>query len=574
MGLQATVGQLTIICNTLDRRFNFPADTPSIKSEDFSRKCGASYDQILKLMDNIEDFNIHQFYSHSSRTKRAPFNFVGNILSSLFGTLSQEDAENYITQFNDLERQAAESVMVQDDLTTLITATAQAMKQVHEDNLDFRRKTEKQIEVLNVTMFRLSNNFDNLWLNLEVQFQLTNLLTFISLSITAFHEKQKRFLEALSIGVHGGSHTPMILPPAVFLQELTKIRNAFAGKDLDLPLPIDKDTLTSFYQIADTRSRIVDEQLIVQMSIPIVSTQEFELNKLTSFPFHLQGNTYSFIIPSPEYVALDTLREKFITLTQKELDNCHNFGGNVQHSELICMQLSPVMSTISDDCSVSLVTQDHHPQHCDVRISNISSETWIRLQKMNSWIAVFPQKQLIYVKCNNFPTFERQIEGTGIVLLGEDCQIKTNHILIQAQKSYNSSLYSREQPTIYYSSDFNNTLQKLNQSSSLEIKKLDYPSVISLGESAKLAKLSSSLDDLLTIHDRKRQFVVYKQAHKQSDYWTTFFFILLIVTSYILIVFAISYCNQFREDYRNSHSHSYRPNTELVNIAPPTETNI
>lgn len=42
--------------------------------------------------------------------------------------------------------------------------------------------------------------------------------------------------------------------------------------------------------------------------------------------------------------------------------------------------------------------------------------------------------------------------------------------------------------------------------------------MISLGESAKLAKLSSSLDDLVTIRERKRQFVVYKQAHKQTDY--------------------------------------------------------
>ncbi|KAG4070246.1 hypothetical protein HA402_009376 [Bradysia odoriphaga] len=326
---------------------------------------------------------------------------------------------------------------------------------------------------------------------MELQFQLANLITFISLSITTFHEKQRKFLEALVVGSQSHSQTPMILPPGVLIQELKNIKEKL-NKNSDLPLPINQDTISNFYQIAVSRSRIINDQLIVQMSIPLVLTKTYELIKLTSFPYRLQTNAFSFILPTPEYVAIDNLREHFIPMNQNEINNCLKLTHHTKHPEIICNLLSPILSTKSEDCTVNLLTRKHNSQNCDIRVSNITQETWIKLHQVNTWIGVFPSNQVIYTKCDGFPTSEHRLIGTGIIKIIEDCQIKTNDIWIQAQKVYSSDIYSRPQPIIRYDSAFNSTILKLNSSILHDIKRLDYPSVITLGESNKLSKISTA----------------------------------------------------------------------------------
>lgn len=109
---------------------------------------------------------------------------------------------------------------------------------------------------------------------------------------------------------------------------------------------------------------------------------------------------------------------------------------------------------------------------------------------------------MVYIKCEGSPTFERLIEGTGIVHIGEDCQVKTSHILIQAQNAYNSSLYSNEQPTIDYDATFKASIQQINTSRFSEIGKFEYTNIIALGESEKLAKMSRSIADLQTAAEK------------------------------------------------------------------------
>lgn len=86
-------------------------------------------------------------------------------------------------------------------------------------------KIEKQFVIVRQQMKNLWTDFDSEWMNMELQLQVNNLLTFISLALTAFQSKQKRFFEALSLGSHGNSHTPIFLPPQLFLTELDTIQH-------------------------------------------------------------------------------------------------------------------------------------------------------------------------------------------------------------------------------------------------------------------------------------------------------------------------------------------------------------
>lgn len=146
------------------------------------------------------------------------------------------------------------------------------------------------------------------------------------------------------------------------------------------------------------------------------------------------------MVPDPEYIAIDNSREKFIPLSQSELINCHNLENVNNKTELICLQVSPLMTTTSEDCSGHLLMLQVIPEKCEIRVSNISSQMWIRLQRPNTWIGIFPMKSILYIKCTDFPTFEEHLERTGIIQIHEDYPIKTSHILIRAQKNYTSNV--------------------------------------------------------------------------------------------------------------------------------------
>lgn len=49
--------------------------------------------------------------------------------------------------------------------------------------------------------------------------------------------------------------------------------NDISSRDLDLPLPVNKDNIGQFYQIATIRSRIIEGQFMISMSIPLLTTE-------------------------------------------------------------------------------------------------------------------------------------------------------------------------------------------------------------------------------------------------------------------------------------------------------------
>lgn len=101
--IQQTVQQLDDICNVLETKYN--REDTEHNSHHFSRECGSTLSQIKLMMSTIEDFNVDWFFGNEKpRFKSGAFNVVGSILNALFGTLSQEDAEQYLGRFKDMER--------------------------------------------------------------------------------------------------------------------------------------------------------------------------------------------------------------------------------------------------------------------------------------------------------------------------------------------------------------------------------------------------------------------------------------------------------------------------------------
>lgn len=124
------------------------------------------------------------------------------------------------------------------------------------------------------------------------------------------------------------------------MEELSKIRTDFIARDLDLPLEVNRDSITTFNQLASPQVRIVENQLIISFSIPLVTMVDYNIYKVTSVPSRIQDNYFNFVVPTHEFIALDKYKNQYVTMSHDEMDNCHHIGG----SKFVCKQISPIMT--------------------------------------------------------------------------------------------------------------------------------------------------------------------------------------------------------------------------------------
>lgn len=391
--------------------------------------------------------------------------------------------------------------------------------------------------------------------------EMDELLTFAPLSIQSYYHKNKLFLEALSIGSKSAPNTPIILPPELFLNELIFIQNQISGKELALPMPVSHDNLAAYYQIATTRSRVMNDQVLLSLSIPLLNLKEYQLFKVTSLPTPTQSGIYQFILPEYEYIAVDQFQETYVTLTTKELEACHDLRDISNSFNIICIQNSPIfqITPARDDCSITLLTANNRTQRCDTRLSHIKTDLFLKLQRPNSWIGVFPETRILYVRCPNINMFDTQVEWVGILTLGQECQLKTHHTFITAQHSFQSQILTQIIPPVAL--NLSSSIPHLTNSQTSLIKTLDTPYVISHGELLKLKGISSSLQDI-TITSRPDRIIKYdiSQLRSQTILSTIMISASILASGFLVIIV-----------FQCTRTHSYRPrDNEIANSYMPS----
>lgn len=115
---------------------------------------------------------------------------------------------------------------------------------------------------------------------------------------------QQKILTALSYEERH-QNIAIIIPPKTLLEEIIRMQSIISGRKVSLPAPPLEESIPLCYQIGTSRSRIIDNQLIVSFSIPLADTQEFYLYTVTSFPHKMENGFYNFIIPEHQYLAID-----------------------------------------------------------------------------------------------------------------------------------------------------------------------------------------------------------------------------------------------------------------------------
>lgn len=549
--LKSLLGKATSICQIVD--INFFGKTSYDFDNLFSSGCNQTLKQVYNLMDELDEYHSKWFLPEVRNLKKRALDSVGEGLKYMFGTLSNSDALYYLKEFETIYN----NTNLQNDIikkqTSLVNSAINLMKKY---DFKFNTTVEHILTTINKFHAKHHKSFDLAILKININ----ELFNHITLAFIRFINNQKIYLNAISFGKNN-INNPNIIPPKVFFTELTKIHSKITAMELDLPLPLEQESLALFYKISKAESRLINNQLIISFTLPLVNTKKYILYKSTSLPYLVKDNLYSFIIPHHDYVALDKVKDKYIPITNQELEQCFR----VSDVNLICLETFPIMSAIGTRiCEINLLRMDKVSDECNIRVANLSAEVWIKLQQPNAYIFVFPMKQFVYISCP-LRNYDMYFEGTGIIYFEPGCTIKSNYIILHAYETITSITYRHFTPIIQININMSQIIGKISAIENFQVPKIEVPNIISFNDHDTLQEISYSLKK---INEMEKELVYnLSPTELKSNIFGLFMAIIIILIIVLIIYGKYFYKKGMKIRNRRLQSQLYDTPTPMPSIS-------
>lgn len=233
--------------------------------------CKAPLQQIKNMIDDSKHMSADWFVK---RGKRSILSVLGGVLLGGFGTslLFSFQSDEYLSEFEVMRAQNKHRDMIISKQTSLLEYAFDEIEQMNE-TFSFQISTiESKLQNVDISLKNINKHLEhqvvlnNLFSN-RIDFSM--ILEHFSLILTQYFDRQKQFLDIVSL-THKNPSNPNIIPPKVLFEELIKIKGAISSLELDLPFSISRETLSLFYQIATPRTHIEKDILLVEFSIPLV----------------------------------------------------------------------------------------------------------------------------------------------------------------------------------------------------------------------------------------------------------------------------------------------------------------
>lgn len=101
----------------------------------------------------------------------------------------------------------------------------------------------------------------------------------------------------------------------------------------------------------------------------------------------------------------------------------------------------------SNICEINILSIREIKDECNIRLSNMTSEMWIKLKQTNSYLYVLPTKQNVYIECEERTYYENLID-TGIIVINPSCKIKTDALVIIGFQTITETKHKHLTPSI------------------------------------------------------------------------------------------------------------------------------
>ena len=332
--------------------------------------------------------------SDSARHKRSLLPFVGDAMSSLFGTATSTEIQDILSRVNDLSDS-------RDDMLNVIDNTMTMFNQTIVD-VDMNRKTINQLT--NATNY-LTNRLDQLkdvvmdnYVASDLESVMDSVFTDLVTTIREFR-KSVMDLETIFSLTENGILPRSLLPPSHFATILDDIQKALPR---ELALPFSASDTDKYYSTAHTKTMRTEGGVSVVVTIPLLSISDhFNVFQVFNVPVPKSFDEQSFVAnyeaEKATFVALSDDSLKFITIDDAD------FHVYMRRKMPFCPIRRPIVNVLTSTlCVPALLTNqtDKIDRFCEkvIRVNQTDDPTAEYLGN-GHWIVIGARPLDIEIRC-------------------------------------------------------------------------------------------------------------------------------------------------------------------------------
>lgn len=397
------------------------------------------------------------------------------------------------------------------------------------------RKNSEDIEKISA---EFSQQLSNMTQNEQAHTSFMTAAFNLILHIITYQQTQDALI-GLILDTQHGRINPLLLSPDQFNKQISIIQGHIPSA-VKIPGYKAGENLAKLYKLISTKARVLESKIIIEISIPLITRQAFQL-------FHIipvlttQNNHSVSIIPNAEYLAIMLDRSKYWTMDEMALQKCIN----MDIDQYMCKSIQPIYTSNSGiaECEVRMLSHSLElAPSCKINIqTKPKNVSWNKLKAGNTWIVHAVKPQSLDVICGE-NLYSLTINGTLKIEVRKNCEIKHASTIINAHEVYRSSLNSSFNPkiNIHEYIDVKKDeifLNTIKNSTGMELKKLE-----DFIQSQK-QQIKSPLDKIgsLSTHDIHHYCAIYIMI------------VLFIITSCSGIWYVIKY-TKFMQKCRNEEN--------------------
>ncbi|KAF9420397.1 hypothetical protein HW555_003319, partial [Spodoptera exigua] len=227
--------------------------------------------------------------------------------------------------------------------------------------------------------------------------------------------------------IYNGRFNFQLLRPEQLRHEL----NIISGQlPRDLSSPIDSFNLAEVYNLLQIRTRMSPKYLIIEIKIPLIGRDMYEIYRLILIPY-LKGNQTTTVVPISEYAAINLKKDALISISESDLKQCTRQNINLS----LCYLRKPIYH-IKDD--QNLCERLAGTRMCKSTTSSCGN-MWREINKLNEYFYFCCEQCHMKLLCGDQITAV-QLTGSGLLSVNAGCIIKSEDFLVFAHRSGTSKI--------------------------------------------------------------------------------------------------------------------------------------
>ena len=355
------------------------------------------------------------------RRRRGVINAIGYLAGDLFGVLDERFAEQYKQDINLLRQNQKHIIQLWKNQTSIVEA---------ENNL--LKRTElimnQQHKALNQHILALENAIESTKNVMETNLILSD---FAIASIVASNmlnnikSLQNTLLDTVT-DIYQGRLNLHLLTPEQLIEELSTISSQLQN-DVSLPVENIHSKLQNIYGLLRVRTRMLEEFLIFEIRLPLVSRDSYEIFKLIPVPKQQDGNMIN-LIPVSSYVSVNIKRETYIPMTENDVKTCFT-----QVDTYYCHSQKPEYKMTNDNSLCLLENSE-----CKTA-TTLCYTQWLESYTINMYIYFCCGQCQVRAMCESQMT-AHQLTGAGIINIEHGCVVKTDKVTLYPHRIHTSEV--------------------------------------------------------------------------------------------------------------------------------------